>query len=238
MKKIKQTIQLLFNFSKPLPLSPQEFLILSNQTVPLNIRYNRRSGRYLLKVKRDASVHLTIPAFGSKKYGLEFARLQKKWIEKRLQKISSHPPIKWQIGSKILLRGEETLIKEIIPSYSPRFSIQTTVENHLWNLAQKELPMRTQELASQHQFSFKKVTVRNQNSRWGSCSQKAAISLNWRLIQAPLEVRDYIILHELAHLKHMNHSKKFWQLVQSLCPYYKTCEKWLKSHDYLLLQTS
>jgi predicted metal-dependent hydrolase len=76
--------------------------------------------------------------------------------------------------------------------------------------------------------------VRNQKSRWGSCSRRGTISLNWRLIQAPAFVLDYIILHELCHLEHMNHSRRFWRQVEHLYPGFKAAERWLKQHSSLL----
>jgi predicted metal-dependent hydrolase len=76
--------------------------------------------------------------------------------------------------------------------------------------------------------------VRNQRSRWGSCSPRGTISLNWRLIQAPPNVRDYIILHELCHLRQMNHSDRFWREVASVCPDYQRAELWLKRNGDLL----
>ena len=76
--------------------------------------------------------------------------------------------------------------------------------------ASRELPARLLELAACHGLVVSRISVRNQRSRWGSCSRNAAISLNWRLIQAPPFVCDFIILHELAHLKEMNHSRRFW----------------------------
>ena len=79
-----------------------------------------------------------------------------------------------------------------------------------------------------------RVSVRNQKTRWGSCSRKGTISLNWRLIQAPEFVRDYIILHELAHRWQMNHSDKFWREVERLSPDYLTAEQWLKANLSIL----
>jgi hypothetical protein len=76
--------------------------------------------------------------------------------------------------------------------------------------------------------------VRNQRTRWGSCSRRGNISLNWRLIQTPPFVRDYICLHELAHLRQMNHSERFWSEVARLCPDYLHAEKWLKQNSRLL----
>lgn len=81
---------------------------------------------------------------------------------------------------------------------------------------------------------LRRVIVRSQKSRWGSCSRRGTISLNWRLVQTPVYVRDYIILHELAHLRVMNHSKRFWNEVARLCPDYQKAEAWLKRNSELL----
>ena len=108
------------------------------------------------------------------------------------------------------------------------------ITKHLWRLAALELPRRTFELAAQHQLTVTRVTVRNQRSRWGSCSRRGTISLNWRLVQTPVLVRDYIILHELMHLRQMNHSARFWREVERVCPDYAVAEKWLKQNPGLL----
>ena len=112
--------------------------------------------------------------------------------------------------------------------------LRKLIERHLWKLAAKELPLRVQEYLAVHPLPVRRVTVRNQRSRWGSCSRRGTVSLNWRLIQTPPFVRDYIILHELMHLRQMNHSAKFWREVEAACPYYETAERWLKQHASLL----
>jgi predicted metal-dependent hydrolase len=106
--------------------------------------------------------------------------------------------------------------------------------NHLWKLAAAELPPKVVEFAAAHQLKVQRIAIRNQRSRWGSCSRRGTISLNWKLIQAPPFVRDYIILHELMHLRQMNHSARFWRQVEGVCPEYKTAEKWLKQNAGLL----
>lgn len=78
------------------------------------------------------------------------------------------------------------------------------------------------------------VFVREQKSRWGSCNSKREIRLNWKLIMAPPKILDYVVIHELCHLKEMNHSAAFWKLVEGLCPEYKECRKWLKEYGTLL----
>jgi predicted metal-dependent hydrolase len=101
-------------------------------------------------------------------------------------------------------------------------------------LAVPEISARARALAALHGLPVQRVTVRNQRSRWGSCSQRGTVSLNWRLIQVPASVRDYIILHELAHLREHNHSPRFWAVVAEFCADYRQAEAWLKVHRGLL----
>lgn len=113
--------------------------------------------------------------------------------------------------------------------------LRPAIERHLRRLAARELPPRVLELAALHRLPARRVTIRNQRSRWGSCSRRGTISLNWRLVQTPPFVRDYLVLHELAHLKEMNHSRRFWHEVACLCPDYRAAERWLKQHSRLLV---
>lgn len=78
--------------------------------------------------------------------------------------------------------------------------------------------------------SYTSVTIRDQKTRWGSCSSRGTLSFNYRLIFAPPAVLDYVVVHELCHLTHMNHSRDFWNLVGSVMPDYKTHRRWLKEH--------
>jgi predicted metal-dependent hydrolase len=100
--------------------------------------------------------------------------------------------------------------------------------------AKKHFEARLPLLADLVNRDVTRVSIRDQRSRWGSCSSRRTISLNWRLIQTPDWVSDYVIYHELAHLTHMNHSKAFWTLVESYQPEYKKAERWLKDHHALL----
>lgn len=89
---------------------------------------------------------------------------------------------------------------------------------------------RLGELAARYGFQFSRMRLSSARTRWGSCSSRGTISLNWRLVLAPAEVVDYVILHELAHLRVPNHSKDFWRLVESLCPEAKHHRQWLKDN--------
>jgi predicted metal-dependent hydrolase len=102
-------------------------------------------------------------------------------------------------------------------------------------LAKRELPARCLTLAAAHGLTVSRVVVRNQRSRWGSCSTRASIALNWRLIQMPAQVSDYVVLHELMHLRQGNHSRKFWREVESVCPEWRDAERWLRKHGREIL---
>ena len=225
----------------------ENVLIVRGRQIPLAMIRNHRARRYLLKLCPDGSVRLTIPRRGSIIEGRRFAERNTDWLARQLEKLSTNPvkPRQWLIGTGIFFRGELVRI-ELDTDGSIRFSterlnvsdaqsdLRPAIQNHLRDLASEELPPRVLELAALYGVNVSRVTVRNQKSRWGSCSRRGTISLNWRLIQTPEFVRDYIILHELAHRRQMNHSEKFWQEVERLFPNYLHAEQWLKQHGKLL----
>jgi predicted metal-dependent hydrolase len=200
-----------------------------------------------LRLRPDGTPRVTIPLGGSLAAAREFVERNRPWLEQQWEQMQARPrqPATLQIGSDLLFRGQLVQIQsgqpgflrldgEILPVSGSAANLRPAIEKHLRRLAACELPVRVSELALAHGFSVSRVTVRNQRTRWGSCSRQGAISLNWRLIQSPAHVRDYIILHELAHLRQMNHSHRFWQEVERLCPDYQTAERWLKDHRGLL----
>lgn len=104
------------------------------------------------------------------------------------------------------------------------------LEKYLKEFAKKKIVNRTAVLAKRHGFKFNRISVRDQSSRWGSCSSLKNLNFNWRLIFAPSEVMDYVIIHELAHTKQMNHSQKFWDLVEEKMPRWKLYRDWLREN--------
>ena len=96
--------------------------------------------------------------------------------------------------------------------------------------AAMELPARLRELADLHGLAVTRVTIRNQRTRWGSCGRDGHVCLNWRLVAMPDRVRDYVMIHELMHLRRLDHSPAFWRLVAAACPHYREARQWLRAH--------
>jgi predicted metal-dependent hydrolase len=224
----------------------RDWLMVAGRPVRLCLVRNRRARRYVLRLRPDGSARVAIPRGGSEAEARRFAARNIAWIEKeRLRQAKqAAEPREWAHGTEIFFRGERLRVEfalgvarfgsEVVRVKDTSGELRPEIERHLWRLAARELPARVMELAALHQLPAKRVTVRNQRSRWGSCSRHGTISLNWRLVQTPILVRDYIILHELAHLKEMNHSRRFWREVARLCPEFEKAERWLKEHSGLL----
>jgi predicted metal-dependent hydrolase len=226
--------------------APHTFLSVNGRQLPLDLVRHPRARRYVLRLRPDSTVRVTIPRGGSVRQAREFAEGHRAWLENQLHKLAKRPPHprEWRLGGEVWLRGEPVKIEEAIDEGSGliRFGperlravevtgdLRPIIERHLWKLATQELPPRVVELAAREQLSVRRVTVRNQRTRWGSCSRLSVISLNWRLVQVPPFVRDYVILHELCHLRHMNHSPRFWAEVARICPDHLPAEHWLRTH--------
>jgi predicted metal-dependent hydrolase len=130
--------------------------------------------------------------------------------------------------------GKVCLAADVFRVASFDGDLRAGLEAQFARRARIELPARTWELSAETGANVKHVTVRNQRSRWGSCSAGGTISLNWRLVQTPDTVRDYIIYHELMHLREMNHSDRFWARVEEVCSWWRDAEQWLKRNGSLV----
>ena len=167
-----------------------------------------RARRYVIRVRPDGSVRVTLPRWGSRRHAELFAEQQRPWIERQKARATADRS-----------RGVAYTPEEI---------------RDLRHRAARELPVQLHLLAQRHGLTVPRVSVRDQRSRWGSCSPSGHICLNWRLVLMPDAVRDYVLVHELMHLRRLDHSPKFWRLVAEACPDYDASRRWLRQHRHLL----
>jgi predicted metal-dependent hydrolase len=201
----------------------------------------RRARRYILRVRPDGTLRITLPRGGSRAEALRFAEEHRRWIEQERTRVTSeHTPITWNAGTAILLRGRKEIISISADGRTATYgdravpiddaaNLRPAIESDLKALARVELVPRMQALAVENAVSIERVLIRNQRSRWGSCAPSGAIALNFRLVQMPPDVRDYVLIHELMHRRQQNHSRRFWRLVEAACPHFRDAERWLKT---------
>ena len=203
-----------------------------------------RARNYRLSLGRDGVAVATIPARGSQREAERFVELNREWLERARERQRRRPRAAevWTIGTRLLWRGEFAEIRLAALGDRPSVCLASDVfrvprldgdlrpvlESRFIRLAKVELPARAWELAAHTRMNVTRVTVRDQRSRWGSCTVPGVISLNWRLVLTPALVRDYIIHHELMHLKEMNHSDRFWACVEEVFPDWRSAEAWIK----------
>ncbi len=164
-----------------------------------------------IEIKKDASVIIRAPLGMSEKEINRFIEEKQLWILKHLKQL------------------EEKKTSEITKMSDAEIKSLTA-------LAKIEVPKRVDNFAKVMGLSYGKITIKKQTSRWGSCSSKKNLNFNFLLMLCPIEVRDYIIIHELSHLIHMNHSRDFWKCVERYCPEYKKYKKWLRDNGDNLIE--
>ncbi len=207
-------------------------------------RRSARARNYRLSLGRDGVAIATVPASGSLREAERFVELNQEWLDRARARQVGRPRAAdtWAVGTTLLWRGALSEIRPAVAGAKPSVCLGSDVfrvpslegdlrpvlEARFLRLAKIELPARAWELAAQTRMNVTRISVRDQRSRWGSCTAAGAISLNWRLILTPDSVRDYIIFHELMHLREMNHSARFWACVEDVYPGWREAEAWIK----------
>ncbi len=223
---------------------PREVITAGRRVWTVTYVRHPRARHYVLRVGDDGGLRVTIPRGGSRKEAERFARGKSDWIERERyrREIERGRQSGWEDGRPVLLRGEAVRLEVDLGAGIARLgeerialggdgsaALSAAVTRHLRELASRELSARLMDLAAAHGYAVAGVTVRDQRSRWGSCSHAGRISLNWRLVQAPPTVRDYVLLHELTHLAEGNHSRRFWKKLEAVCPWHREARAWLRA---------
>lgn len=169
------------------------------------IRSNRKT--VAIQVNSDLSVTVRAPYSASEKDIEEILKKKEAWISRHIEKIK-------KTKERFEAEPTEKLTREKVIALAEE--------------ALKVIPARVEYFAKVIGVTYGKITIRNQKTRWGSCSSKGNLNFNCLLMLAPPEVLDYVVVHELCHRKQMNHSKAFWLEVEKVLPDYKEARKWLK----------
>ena len=224
-----------------------EMVPVRGALVAVAFKRSARARRVSLRVDPAQGVVITLPARASRRAGLALLHAHEDWVNERLEALPQALALKpgaivpvhglpheivhlptgrggaWVEAEKIFVTGEAEFLSR-------------RVADCLKRLARQRLTAMAAETAQRAALRPRAVRIKDTRSRWGSCAPDGTLAFCWRLICAPEFVQDYVVAHEVAHLKHMNHGKLFWQLTDELTPHSAAATAWLASHGAGLLR--
>ncbi len=230
------------------PTEPRTLAVkIGSAIYSVQLRRHRRARRYTLRIHPSArQAILTMPPRGNLADAKDFAQRHGAWIAARLGGLPKAAP--FAPGTSVPLRG---IAHKIVHRAGERGTvwpetrdsgekilcvaggvehIDRRVHDFLKREARRELTEASHRYADLLSVKVRRLTIRDQSSRWGSCTSAGALSFSWRLILAPHYVLDYLAAHEVAHLVEMNHSARFWKVVGRICPQTERAKKWIDSY--------
>lgn len=227
----------------PQPVELREHTI-AGRTLPLRIVENERARRLTLRIDAGGQgLRVTVPP-GLRRGEVEkFLDRHQGWLEQRLAKVPDRPQVR--PGIRIPVRGVPHLIVHepgkrgtvevsrdetgpVLIVHGDRLHLPRRVADFLKREARREIEALVAKHTAAVGRKAKAIRFKDTTSRWGSCTSDGSLSFSWRIMMAPAPVIDYLVAHEVAHLKEMNHGPKFWKLCTELCPDTKRCKDWLK----------
>lgn len=226
--------------------------------IEFEVTYSKRKTITIL-VAASGKVSVRAPHNLTQEMVVNRVKGKAKWIIKKLNEVKDIHPLPAEkefisgelfmyLGSNypLLLDIDEELTKPVVRLLGGRFIVQTpawdkkiisdAMECWYRNKAREQISERIEYYQPWINAKPNRVTIKNQKKRWGSCSSRGNLNFNWRIIMAPAEVIDYVVVHEMCHLIHLNHSRNFWELVASILPDYKDRKGWLRKNGASLLQ--
>ena len=207
-----------------------------------------------LKIK-DGKVSIHIPTRLPLKFAEKFVDQKTRWIQNKLSEQSLQQTTEKQFinGEAFLFLHQEITLRLIQAESSPivrlndqqlefsgrlnrlsKTAIRAALIRWYKQQAEEHITHRTAYLAEKINITPRSITVKTYKARWGSCNSRGELQFNWKLMLAPPNIIDYVIIHELCHIEHHNHSSRFWQLVEHHCPTFQASRLWLKNNGYRL----
>ncbi|MEJ2068551.1 MAG: SprT family zinc-dependent metalloprotease [Deltaproteobacteria bacterium] len=200
--------------------------------------------RARIAVDEDLRVRVTLPLDFSQEEIVDLIERKEQWIQKQLAFFRDRRDARIKLSHDEILYLGEIYTFQHLPGLRSRVAIKDegkiiysgrnlladgALDRWYRKEAKRVIMERLEHFAKTYNFTYNKVFVRNQKTLWGSCSSKRNLSFNWRLIQTPLDIIDYIVVHELVHTKILQHTKAYWERVASLYPQYRQARVWLKN---------
>jgi hypothetical protein len=213
----------------------------------LKIRKSTKAKNVVIRIVNQ-HVELVLPLGVSEKFGYKFLLSKEKWIQDKLKNLSrnftcaklirTEYPIFGELHQ--LVHTETTLYSSIfiknnqLVVYSKKCNLNSALKAFLKNILSSEIGALCAFYAKQYNFKYNKIAIKELRTKWGSCSALKNLNFNWRIIFAPKNILNYLVIHELCHLREMNHSDKFWNLVAEIDPNYKESRLWLRKNGHQL----
>ena len=224
-----------------------EILRLPGGAARVEWRRSRRARRVSLRIDpREAAVVVTLPPRAGRTAGMSLLMNHADWVVERLAALPGH--VRFADGALVPLYGIEhhirhvggrggvrAICREILVGGEPEF-LPRRVADFLRAEARKRMAALVRDKAEQAEVTARRVSVKDTQTRWGSCAANRNLAFSWRLIMAPRFVQDYVAAHEVAHLRHMNHGARFWALVDALTPHTEAAVAWLRDEGPRLLR--
>jgi predicted metal-dependent hydrolase len=240
------------------PAPETRSVMLGGQRIPYLLRVSARARRIRLVVRPETGLEVVVPHGAPTNAHEALLREKGRWIATTLERVAREtaaampPPL--VSGRRLAFAGREfelavrtgapagryraTLtggtLTLTLPSDQPEV-VRVALEHWYRRQAPALFAERLHICNLPYVFSYGRVSIKGQKSRWGSCSKQGNLNFNWRLLLAPLAVLDYVVVHELCHLKELNHGPRFWKLVARGCPAYAAHRRWLRQHGLELV---
>jgi len=208
----------------------------------IEIKRNKNIKRLKIEVKEGGALLISAPLYLSESKCIDFANENAVKLHKMIERQRALDAKKTELDGHFLYLGRKTPIafnplqreKYLFEDGALSLSKEEYFREFLRDEAKRVITPKTEDMASFYGVTYEKLSFRDTKSRWGSCSAKKTLNFSIRLVGAPKSVIEYVVVHEICHLKELNHSSRFWAHVAALSPTYKESEKWLKENGRLL----
>lgn len=220
---------------------------LDGQTITYTLKVSRRARQARLEFRDDAGLAIILPRWMGRKAAAELLGRHRRWVLARLaesarRRTAAKCTALFFLGEECALSVIESADRRGVALDDHRLTVTAPpgeapaalVEQWYRGEARRRIEPRLARFAPELGVVYRRALIGYGRTRWASCSPKASLSFNWKLIMAPPAVIDYVVIHELAHIRQMDHSARFWRLVEAHCPEWRAHRRWLRDHQWLL----